>query len=150
MVRATLRGLTAATLVVGGLLSIATAAHADLNCSDFPSQAAAQAHLRADPSDPDHLDANGDGIACESNPAPNDLVKVSRSGATATTAAPTVGTVIANPAVAATATPPAVATTGLNHTRQLVELALFLIGLGTALILEVRARDRLDRLQLPE
>lgn len=151
MVKATLRVLMAATLVVGGLLSIATAAHADLNCSDFPSQAAAQAHLRANPSDPDHLDTDGDGIACESNPAPKDLVKVDRSAAaTATTAAPTVGTVIANPAVAATATPPAVATTGLNHTKQLVELALLLIGLGTALVLETQARDRLDRLHLPE
>jgi hypothetical protein len=55
----------------------------DQNCSDFESQAAAQAHLRADPSDPDGLDAHpgpadgndragGDGIACESNPAPFD------------------------------------------------------------------------------
>lgn len=44
----------------------------DQNCSDFPSQAAAQQHLRADPSDPDNLDANNDGVACESNPAPYD------------------------------------------------------------------------------
>ena len=151
MFKATVRGLTAAILVIGGLVSIATAAHADLNCNNFASQADAQAHLRANPSDPDHLDADGDGIACESRPAPKDLVKVDRSvGATATTAAPTVGTVVANPAVAATATPPAVATTGLNHTQQLVELALLLIGLGTALLLEVRARDHLDRLQLRE
>lgn len=59
----------------------------DQNCSDFPSQAAAQAHLRAKPSDPDGLDGNpgpadgndhagGDGIACEQNPGPFDLVPV--------------------------------------------------------------------------
>src|SRR5829696_8629122 len=46
------------------------------NCSDFASQAAAQAYLRANPSDPSHLDADYDGIACESNPPPRDLVPV--------------------------------------------------------------------------
>jgi Excalibur calcium-binding domain len=40
------------------------------NCSDFPSQAAAQANLRANPSDPNHLDANHNGIACEVLPYP--------------------------------------------------------------------------------
>jgi hypothetical protein len=52
----------------------------DQNCDDFNSQAEAQAHLDADPSDPDGLDAlpgeadgnddinaggHGDGVACE-------------------------------------------------------------------------------------
>jgi hypothetical protein len=48
------------------------------NCSDFPSQAAAQAVLRADPSDPNGLDGNRDGVACESNPAPRDETRVPR------------------------------------------------------------------------
>jgi hypothetical protein len=59
----------------------------DQNCSDFRSQAAAQAHLRAHPSDPDGLDGNpgpadgndhagGDGIACEQNPGPFDRIPV--------------------------------------------------------------------------
>jgi hypothetical protein len=59
----------------------------DQNCSDFRSQAAAQAHLRARPSDPDGLDGNpgpadgndnsgGNGIACEHNPGPFDLIPV--------------------------------------------------------------------------
>ncbi|MDP8924716.1 MAG: excalibur calcium-binding domain-containing protein [Chloroflexota bacterium] len=48
------------------------------NCSDFPSQAAAQAVLRADPSDPHHLDADRDGIACEKNPPPRDTRRVPR------------------------------------------------------------------------
>lgn len=59
----------------------------DQNCSDFRSQAAAQAHLRAKPSDPDGLDGNpgpadgndnagGNGIACEHSPGPFDLVPV--------------------------------------------------------------------------
>jgi hypothetical protein len=40
----------------------------DLNCSDFATQAEAQAHLDASPGDPDGLDGNGDGVACESLP----------------------------------------------------------------------------------
>lgn len=57
------------------------------------------------------------------------------------------GTVSANPAVAASATAPAVAATGLSHTPQFVEMALILICLGTALVLEARAREGLDRLK---
>jgi hypothetical protein len=48
------------------------------NCSDFPSQAAAQAYFRADASDPSGLDGDRDGIACESNRTPKDLVPVAR------------------------------------------------------------------------
>lgn len=45
----------------------------DANCSDFGSQASAQSYFlnHGGPnSDPDGLDADGDGIACESNPCP--------------------------------------------------------------------------------
>jgi hypothetical protein len=51
------------------------------NCPAFASQADAQAVLRADPTDPNKLDTDRprpDGIACESNPAPMDLVPVPR------------------------------------------------------------------------
>jgi hypothetical protein len=75
--------LLVAVVAVAALATPAWAQANDQNCSDFPSQAAAQAHLRSDPSDPDGLDAHpgpadgndqagGDGIACESNPAPFD------------------------------------------------------------------------------
>jgi len=40
-------------------------AKADRDCADFADQDAAQAALRARPNDPDHLDADRDGIACE-------------------------------------------------------------------------------------
>ena len=40
----------------------------DLDCSDFSTQAEAQAVLDADPSDPHGLDAEGDGVPCESLP----------------------------------------------------------------------------------
>ena len=48
------------------------------NCTDFASQAAAQAVLRADPTDPNRLDTDRDGVACESNRSPKDLVPVRR------------------------------------------------------------------------
>jgi Tol biopolymer transport system component len=38
---------------------------ADLDCADFATQQEAQAELERDPSDPNNLDADGDGIACE-------------------------------------------------------------------------------------
>jgi hypothetical protein len=37
----------------------------DLDCADFPSQEAAQAEYNRDPSDPNGLDADDDGEACE-------------------------------------------------------------------------------------
>lgn len=40
----------------------------NLNCSDFDTQPEARAHLDADPSDPDGLDRDKDGIACENLP----------------------------------------------------------------------------------
>ncbi|MCC6175595.1 MAG: trypsin-like peptidase domain-containing protein [Chloroflexi bacterium] len=48
------------------------------NCDDFASQADAQAVLRADPSDPNRLDRDGNGVACESNPGPIDRDPVRR------------------------------------------------------------------------
>ncbi len=42
----------------------------DLDCADFSSQAAAQSNLDNNPSDPNGLDADNDGIACETNPCP--------------------------------------------------------------------------------
>lgn len=48
------------------------------NCPDFASQAQAQAVLRADPRDPNGLDGDKDGIACEGNRSPKDLNPVPR------------------------------------------------------------------------
>jgi len=36
-----------------------------LDCDDFETQGEAQAELEADPSDPNNLDFDGDGVACE-------------------------------------------------------------------------------------
>lgn len=67
-----LLSLTGTTFVTLG--ASAGPAHAkDANCSDFNSQAAAQQYYLnhgGPQSDPAGLDADGDGIACESNPCP--------------------------------------------------------------------------------
>jgi len=61
----------------------------DKNCSDYPSQAAAQAELRRNPDDPFGLDGNKGratsgipGVACEDNPPPKDLTPVPGYGGT--------------------------------------------------------------------
>lgn len=54
---------TIAALPLAGIASAAPAA--DRDCPDFPSQAAAQAALV--PGDPERLDRDKDGIACEDN-----------------------------------------------------------------------------------
>lgn len=48
------------------------------NCPAFASQAEAQAVLRADPMDPNRLDADKDGIACETNRGLRDEEPVAR------------------------------------------------------------------------
>lgn len=67
------RSLTSAAaggLLIAGSVVLAGPASAqnDLNCSDFDTQAEAQAVLDDDPSDPNGLDRDDDGIACESLP----------------------------------------------------------------------------------
>lgn len=47
-------------------------------CSSFESQAEAQAVLRADSSDPNVIDQDRDGMACEANPSPRDTRRVPR------------------------------------------------------------------------
>ena len=60
-----------ATIAMAMLVASPVAlAQQDLNCEDFASQADAQAELRADPSDPNNLDAEDDGVACETYPYP--------------------------------------------------------------------------------
>jgi micrococcal nuclease len=46
-----------------------TSGGGDLDCSDFSTQQEAQAVLDADPSDPNGLDGEGDGVPCESLPS---------------------------------------------------------------------------------
>jgi len=59
---------------VGALIALPSSAAAthgvDVDCSNFSNQGAAQSHLNAHPGDPDGLDGNNDGVACESLPCP--------------------------------------------------------------------------------
>ena len=60
--------VAAVILAAGATLSLAGIANAepDRDCKDFATQAQAQAALESHPGDPWHLDADHDGIACES------------------------------------------------------------------------------------
>jgi len=50
------------------------AAAQDLNCSSFATQEEAQAVLNSDPSDPNGLDGDNDGSACEELPSGGNVV----------------------------------------------------------------------------
>ena len=65
-----LRNTAAAGVLFAAVLSIGTgsASAADLNCSNFATQEEAQTVYNADPSDPNGLDRDKDGIACETLP----------------------------------------------------------------------------------
>ena len=67
--------LLLATVVTLGAIALvpATASAGDLDCGDFGTQAEAQAHLF--PGDPHRLDADDDGIACDSLPCPCSSVR---------------------------------------------------------------------------
>jgi hypothetical protein len=62
--RKCLAALTLATGLSVGMAGTATAAE-DQDCADFASQVAAQTALEYDPTDPNGLDEDGDGQACE-------------------------------------------------------------------------------------
>ena len=65
--------VAAVVLAAAPTAAAAPASAADRDCSDFSTQAVAQNHFLAlggPGSDPDRLDGDGDGIACEDNPCP--------------------------------------------------------------------------------
>lgn len=72
---ARLIGGTATVLVAAAMAAIPLAGVAgaapsvDRDCTDFPSQIAAQMVYNADPSDPNGLDRDDDGVACEDDDA---------------------------------------------------------------------------------
>ena len=67
-------GVAALILVAAALPSAVVA----VNCDQFITQAGAQAYLRAHPDDPDGLDDDDNGIACEDRPGPFDRLAVRR------------------------------------------------------------------------
>jgi|SRR5215211_7369853 len=116
-------------LALSALILSAPAALAqagDQDCSDFASQAAAQAHLRADPSDPDGLDSDNDGIACETLGAPFDRNPVAAATAAGGAAGAAGGTL---------------ARTG-SHSTPTLGAGAVLVAAGTILIWFTRYRPR--------
>lgn len=100
------------------------------DCDDFSTQFAAQAVLRADPTDPHNLDGKDDnGIACDDNPPPLDLnpIKAAIGPAATTTTLPRATT--STTAVSASN----MAQTGAAETAALVGLGLVAIGAGLAM-----------------
>src|SRR5688572_13278418 len=82
-------------VVLGGVAVPGTAWADHHRCSNFASQAEAQAHYRNDPFGGERnaeghslLDDNGDGVACEALPAPHDRAPVSRNALAAAGRAP--------------------------------------------------------------
>lgn len=87
--RRTIAALTLTLAILGGL-AVAASAQTDTDCSDYFSQAEAQAAYNADPTDPSGLDADDDGVACETNTVwaatPDPTVTPGAVGATASMA----------------------------------------------------------------
>ena len=61
----------ALTLLLTPSAMLAHAQSVDLDCGNFTSQADAQRVLEQNPSDPNRLDADSDGVACGSKPRPS-------------------------------------------------------------------------------
>ena len=57
---------------VGGSASAGSGADSNLDCASFADQEEAQRVLKQDPSDPNYLDGDGDGVACEELPSTDD------------------------------------------------------------------------------
>lgn len=75
---------TSAVAILGvvGLTGIGVAAASDdLNCSDFDTQEEAQDVFDDDPTDPNGLDGDNDGVACESLPSGGSNGSTDDSGA---------------------------------------------------------------------
>lgn len=147
MVKTALRSLAVASLVVAAFVGAALTAHGQGSCPNgtqvssgqtvcSPYLSAAQpAGATAKCKDGDWSFALSHEGECSGHGGVDYFVTAAQSSPTTAQA---VATAAANPAAAAAATPPAVAKTGLNHTHQLVDLALLCLGLGSALVLASR------------
>lgn len=111
----------AASGAVAGLLALplagTAAARTDRDCADFPTQAAAQAAFDARPGDPERLDADGDGYACESRFGPRPTTAAST---TPSTTRPTTVPPSTTRSGTASTTPPRPSTTTAQRPAQIV------------------------------
>jgi hypothetical protein len=56
-------------LLIQPLFTNSVSAYSEYNCSDFSTQEEAQAEYDSDTSDPNYLDGDNDGVACETLPS---------------------------------------------------------------------------------
>jgi Excalibur calcium-binding domain len=68
-IAATIGGSFISVVILATCFAHKAAAQDTFNCSDFATQEEAQAVLDSDPSDPNNLDSDNDGIACEDLPS---------------------------------------------------------------------------------
>lgn len=92
-------GVTAVLCLPASASLPALAAARDLNCSDFSTQQEAQAAYDKDKSDPNHLDRDKDGIACES--LPSGSVSPSTTRSPRTSSSPSTPTATSSPSTPA-------------------------------------------------
>ena len=107
------------------VLTPATAPARDRDCGGFATQAAAQDYFLAlggPAQDPDRLDADHDGIACESNPCPCNFTTMPAGGAPPT-AVPT-----ATPTPSPTPAPSPTPTPGAAPTRRAAQITRVIDG----------------------
>lgn len=72
-------------LTVGGTSTVFADHSGDMNCGDFETQPEAQEHMEAHENDPDGLDRDDDGIACENLPGGDSTGEDSSSDSTSGT-----------------------------------------------------------------
>jgi hypothetical protein len=102
----------ASTFVCISVYADKAAAQDILNCSDFATQEEAQAELNRDPSDPNNLDSDNDGIACEDLPSGGNVTTAgTTAGTTGTSTTTTTSTTVGTTPVTTTGT-----TTGTTGT----------------------------------
>lgn len=100
----------------------------DQNCEDFDSQAAAQQHLRQDPTDPDQLDPDDDGVACSVTAYANTARDTNPVGQVAVTTT-TLRVTGATTSTTVTVLPTTVAQTGA-FSAPLFGAGILLVGIG--------------------
>ena len=128
-----LKPLAAAASLVVLLVPVEAGAQDIFNCDNFRSQEEAQAELNRDPSDPNGLDADGNGIACEELPSRGPVATNTTLAEGTTTTIPSTSTTVGSSAPATTTTTtPELATTG-PQTAPLSLTGTTLVGLGAVM-----------------
>lgn len=99
---ATIRTVSLVSAFAAGAI-LSTGARGNVDCGDFGTRTDAQAHLDADSSDPDGLDANNDGIACEDHDYPGGIASPGATPSALATPLPSASPVLGWPSLGSAA-----------------------------------------------